>query len=80
MDPLELEIGYGLISLVDEGQGGDLFVRITNMRKQLAVDLGVIIPPVRVRDNLQLDSSHYVIKIRGTWSPAENCCWTGTWR
>jgi flagellar biosynthesis protein FlhA len=65
VDPLELEIGYGLISLVDEGQGGDLFVRIANMRKQLAVDLGVIIPPVRVRDNLQLDSSHYVIKIKG---------------
>jgi len=65
VDPLELEIGYGLISLVDEGQGGDLFVRIANMRKQLAVDLGVIIPPVRVRDNLQLESNHYVIKIKG---------------
>jgi flagellar biosynthesis protein FlhA len=65
VDPLELEIGYGLISLVDEGQGGDLFVRIASMRKQLAVDLGVIIPPVRVRDNLQLESSHYVIKIKG---------------
>lgn len=65
VDPLELEIGYGLISLVDEQQGGDLFSRITNMRKQLAMELGVVIPPVRVRDNLQLDANQYVIKIRG---------------
>jgi flagellar biosynthesis protein FlhA len=65
VDPLELEIGYGLISLVDETQGGDLFGRITNMRKQLALDLGIVIPPVRVRDNLQLEAANYVIKIRG---------------
>jgi flagellar biosynthesis protein FlhA len=65
VDPLELEIGYGLIGLVDESQGGDLFTRITNMRKQLAVELGIVIPPVRVRDNLQLDPSVYLIKIRG---------------
>jgi len=65
VDPLEVEIGYGLISLVDEAQGGDLFNRITNMRKQLAMELGVVIPPVRVRDNLQLQPSQYVIKIRG---------------
>jgi flagellar biosynthesis protein FlhA len=65
VDPIELEIGYGLIPLVDDQQGGDLFQRITNMRKQLAVDLGIIIPPVRVRDNLQLEPSQYVIKIKG---------------
>ncbi len=65
VDPLELEIGYGLISLVDESQGGDLFGRITNMRKQLAMELGIIIPPVRVRDNLQLQPNQYVIKIKG---------------
>lgn len=65
VDPLELEIGYGLISLVDETQGGDLFARITNLRKQLAVDLGIVIPPVRVRDNLQLEPNQYVFKIRG---------------
>ncbi len=65
VDPLELEIGYGLISLVDEAQGGDLFQRITNLRKQLAVELGIVIPPVRVRDNLQLEPHQYVIKIRG---------------
>jgi flagellar biosynthesis protein FlhA len=65
VDPLEVEIGYGLISLVDEAQGGDLFQRITNLRKQLAIELGIVIPSVRVRDNLQLDPNQYVIKIRG---------------
>jgi len=65
VDTLELEIGYGLISLVDETHGGDLFNRITNVRKQLALELGIVIPPIRVRDNLQLDSTQYVMKIRG---------------
>ncbi len=65
VDPVELEIGYGLITLVDEARNGDLFARITNMRRQLAIDLGIVIPPVRVRDNLQLDPNQYVIKIRG---------------
>lgn len=65
VDPIEVEIGYGLISLVDEAQGGDLFGRITNLRKQLAMELGIVIPPVRVRDNLQLEPNQYVIKIRG---------------
>ena len=68
VDPVELEIGYGLISLVDEARDGDLFARITNMRRQLAIDLGIIIPPVRVRDNLQLDPNDYVVKIRGNIS------------
>ncbi|MCX6135315.1 MAG: flagellar biosynthesis protein FlhA [Ignavibacteriales bacterium] len=65
VDPVELEIGYGLISMVDEAKGGDLFNRITNLRKQLALEFGIIIPPVRVRDNLQLEPSEYVFKIRG---------------
>jgi flagellar biosynthesis protein FlhA len=65
VDPLELEIGYGLIALVDEEKGSDLFSRITNLRKQLALELGIVIPPVRVRDNLQLEPTEYVIKIRG---------------
>ncbi len=65
VDSLELEIGYGLISLVDNAQGGDLFNRITNIRKQLALELGILIPPVRVRDNLQLEPNQYVVKIRG---------------
>jgi flagellar biosynthesis protein FlhA len=65
VDPVEIELGYSLISLVDEQQGGDVFKRITNVRKQLATELGIILPPVRVRDNLQLDPENYVIKIRG---------------
>lgn len=64
VDPVEIELGYSLISLVDETQGGDVFKRITNVRRQLAIELGIILPPVRVRDNLQLDAEEYVIKIR----------------
>jgi flagellar biosynthesis protein FlhA len=65
IDPVEIELGYSLISLVDESQGGDVFKRITNVRRQLATELGIILPPVRVRDNLQLEPEEYVIKIRG---------------
>ncbi|RMF55712.1 MAG: EscV/YscV/HrcV family type III secretion system export apparatus protein, partial [Calditrichaeota bacterium] len=65
VDPLELEIGYNLISLVDVEQGGDLFERITSMRKQIAMEIGIIVPPIRVRDNLQLNPDEYVVKIRG---------------
>ncbi len=64
VDPLELEIGYGLIPLVDASQGGDLLERITQIRKQLASELGMIIPPVRIRDNIQLKPNEYRIKIR----------------
>lgn len=65
LDTLELEIGYSLISMVEEQQGGDLLDRITSLRKQLATELGIIIPSVRVRDNVQLDANHYLIKMRG---------------
>ncbi|NLO19836.1 MAG: flagellar biosynthesis protein FlhA [Ignavibacteria bacterium] len=65
VDPVEIELGYSLISLVDETQGGDVFKRITNVRRQLAIELGIILPPVRVRDNLQLEPEEYVIRIRG---------------
>lgn len=64
VDPMELEIGYGLIPLVDAKQGGDLLDRISQIRRQLAGDLGVIIPPVRIRDNIQLKPNQYTIKIR----------------
>ncbi len=64
-DPMELEVGYGLIKLVDRKQGGDLLDRITNMRSQVAQDLGIVVPPVRIRDNMQLQPNQYVIKIRG---------------
>jgi len=64
VDALELEIGYGLISIVDASQGGDLLERIQQIRKQLATQMGFIIPPVRIRDNMQLEPNEYVIKIR----------------
>ncbi len=64
VDPVEIELGYSLISLVNESQGGDIFKRITNIRRQLATELGIVLPPVRVRDNLQLESEEYSIKIR----------------
>jgi flagellar biosynthesis protein FlhA len=65
VDPIEIEIGYGLISLVDENQGGNLFQKIAATRKFIALEYGVVIPPVRVRDNLQLNPNQYVIKIKG---------------
>lgn len=64
VDPMELEIGYGLIPLVDAKQGGDLLERISQIRRQLAGELGIIIPPIRIRDNIQLKPNQYVIKIR----------------
>jgi flagellar biosynthesis protein FlhA len=64
VDPMELEIGYGLIPLVDAKQGGDLLDRITMIRRQLASDLGLIIPPIRIRDNIQLKPNEYRVKIR----------------
>ena len=65
MDTLELEIGYSLIPMVEADQGGDLLERMTSLRKQLASELGIIIPSIRIRDNVQLDANHYTIKMRG---------------
>lgn len=65
VDPIEVEIGYGLISLVDENQGGNLFQKISSTRKYIALEYGVLVPPVRVRDNLQLSPNEYIIKIKG---------------
>ncbi|MDD2430277.1 MAG: flagellar biosynthesis protein FlhA [Firmicutes bacterium] len=64
-DPIELEIGYSLIPYVDQEQGGDLLDRITLIRKQVALELGVVLPIVRIRDNLQLLPNDYLIKIKG---------------
>jgi flagellar biosynthesis protein FlhA len=64
VDAMELEIGYGLIPLVDVNQGGDVLDRITMIRRQLATELGIIIPPIRIRDNIQLKPNEYRIKIR----------------
>ncbi|HOY67071.1 MAG TPA: flagellar biosynthesis protein FlhA [Candidatus Ozemobacteraceae bacterium] len=65
IDQLELEIGYNLIPLVDTNQGGDLLNRITLIRRQIAIDLGLVVPPIRIRDNIQLPPSVYVVKIKG---------------
>ncbi len=66
VDPVELQLGYGLIPLVDQEQGGDLLERIRLLRKQAAQQLGVLIPPIRIRDDARLDASEYVVRIRGT--------------
>lgn len=65
MDSLELELGYGLLPMVDENRGGDLLERISNIRRQIGSELGVVVHPVRVRDNLQLDANGYVLKLKG---------------
>lgn len=65
IDPMELEIGYRLIPLVDPNQGGDLFERVTMIRRQTALELGMVLPPIRIRDNMQLSPTSYVIKIKG---------------
>jgi flagellar biosynthesis protein FlhA len=64
VDTLELEVGYALVRLVDASQGGDLLDRIALLRRQLAAELGVIVPPVRIRDNMQLQPTEYRIRIR----------------
>lgn len=65
VDPIEMEIGYSLIPLVDESQGGDLLDRISMIRRQCAIELGVLVPVIRIRDNLQLNPDEYVVKIKG---------------
>jgi flagellar biosynthesis protein FlhA len=66
LDPLELGIGFGLVPLVDRGSGGTLVRRISMIRRQIAGELGMVIPPVRIHDEIDLDSHEYVCKIRGT--------------
>jgi flagellar biosynthesis protein FlhA len=65
VDAMELEIGYGLIRLVDPAQGGGFLDRVTRIRRQMAVDLGLVVPPVRIRDNMQLEPNQYLVKIKG---------------
>ena len=66
IDPIELEVGYALIPLVDEGQGGDLLERISLLRKQAAMEMGILVPPIRIRDDIRLPANEYVIKLRGS--------------
>lgn len=65
VDVLELEIGYGLIPLIDKNQGGDLLERVGYIRRQIAGELGFIVPKIRIRDNLRLNPNQYVVKLRG---------------
>jgi len=65
VDPIELEFGYGIIPLADVNQGGDLLDRVVMIRRQCALDLGLIVPVIRLRDNIQLKPNDYVIKIKG---------------
>ncbi len=66
IDPIELEVGYALIPLIDESQGGDLLERISLLRKQAAIELGILVPPIRIRDDIRLPANEYVIKLRGS--------------
>lgn len=65
VDPIEFEFGYGLIPLADAQQGGDLLDRIIMIRRQLALEIGILVPVIRIRDNIQLKPNEYVIKIKG---------------
>ncbi|OGO78430.1 MAG: flagellar biosynthesis protein FlhA [Clostridiales bacterium GWB2_37_7] len=65
VDPIELEFGYGIIPLADSSQGGDLLDRVVMIRRQCALDLGMIVPVIRLRDNIQLRPNEYIIKIKG---------------
>lgn len=66
IDPMNLEIGYNLIPLVDKEHGGDLLERIKLIRRRIALDLGILVPPIRIIDNVGIDSSEYSVKIRGS--------------
>ena len=65
VDPIELEFGYGIIPLADVNQGGDLLDRVVMIRRQVALELGCVVPMIRLRDNIQLNPNQYVIKIKG---------------
>src|SRR3546814_17313571 len=65
VDPIELEIAYGLMDLVDAARGGDLLDRVRSLRRKVAMDLGLVIPPVRTRANIDLPGNAYVIRVHG---------------
>ena len=65
VDPIELEFGYGIIPLADVNQGGDLLDRVVMIRRQIALELGTVVPIIRLRDNIQLNPNQYIIKVKG---------------
>lgn len=81
VDAIELEFGYGIIPLADVNQGGDLLDRVVMIRRQIALELGCVVPMIRLRDNIQLNPNQYLIKIKGVpVSEGEILIWTTTWR
>lgn len=74
VDPVELELGFALVPMAMEQEGGKLLARITNLRRKLAEELGLLVPPIRVRDNLLLPPNRYVVKVRGA-KVAEGDCY-----
>jgi len=73
VDCMEIEIGYGLIPLADVGGGGNLLDKISALRRQCATELGMIVPPIRIRDNMRIDPNAYVIKLRGAVIAQGSC-------
>ncbi|MFA0736620.1 MAG: hypothetical protein OGMRLDGQ_003120 [Candidatus Fervidibacter sp.] len=73
IDPVELELGFALVPMAMEQEGGKLLQRITNLRRKIAEDLGLIVPPIRVRDNLLLPPNRYVVKVRGAKVGEADC-------
>jgi len=65
LDPLELQVGFGLVRLVDKSRGGDLLERISGLRRQVAIDFGLVVPPIRIRDNAELPPNGYCVLLRG---------------
>ena len=65
VDPMELEVGYQLVQLIDTTKGGDLLERISLIRRQIAIEFGVVVPPIRIRDNMQIEPTAYIVKLRG---------------
>ncbi|MEW6199587.1 MAG: flagellar biosynthesis protein FlhA [Planctomycetota bacterium] len=65
VDPLELQVGLGLVRLIDRTRGGDMLDRIAGLRKQIALDLGLVVPPIRIRDNATYQPNQYVVLLRG---------------
>ena len=80
VDPIELEFGYGIISLADVNQGGDLLDRVVMIRRQIALELGTVVPIIRLRDNIQLNPNQYIIKIWRIQVSEERSCLTIIWQ
>ncbi|HTG43342.1 MAG TPA: flagellar biosynthesis protein FlhA, partial [Verrucomicrobiae bacterium] len=78
VDPFQIELGYGLVSLADQRKGGDLLDRVTGVRRNFAQEMGVIVPPIRLRDNLQMKPNEYRFLIKGA-SVAQGTLMTGYW-